>query len=48
MNHRDENAMRAEERRLKKQNLRAELQSKILQRYPKLAEIKNNSGRGSG
>lgn len=48
MNGTDENSKKAAERRQQKEFLRMELQAKILARYPKLAEIKNNSGRGSG
>ena len=48
MNGTDENSKKAAERRQQKEFLRVELQAKILARYPKLAEIKNNSGRGSG
>ena len=48
MNGTDENSKKAAERRQQKEFLRMELQSKILARYPKLAEIRNNGGRGTG
>lgn len=42
----DGNEKRAAERKAQKNNIRNELQSKILNKYPKLASISNNSGRG--